>query len=319
MDEIKECKDEKIVNNENNCVMSENISLENSLKTEMLEHLVKSKAFFKSEQKNDPELSFDEKRIVALNLLEKNPSQFLARFGYYLKKEHLELFTKINDNYEISFYIKQLLRNFQLTSKGKTKLEIDVKNRRYEALKLLVEKGDYFSEIEMMKRNPLLYDHLVGRYLTDDEKKIRDNIDTQNITFVNLLMENIDRDIVRNFKRDQQNAENEIEEEYDSDENSDEDEKITSTIMKKENEKKWGEMSHPKDIYEAEENERQKDLFWYHISRNEQQILRQEFITNMYQSFLDGHDIDFDYRYFGKLKKQNSILNFNFPNVKNYY
>lgn len=301
MDENKECQEiEKMSTNEiiDN---SKNISKEDSLRNEMLDHLAKSKAFFKSQHKDDPELSIEEKRNVASNLLEKSYSQFLARFGHFLRREHLSFFEKFSDNdYEISFYLKRLERKFQKTWKGKTKLEIDVKNRRFEALKSLVEKGEYFSETEMMKRNPLLYDHLVGRYLTEDEKKVRDNIDTQNITFVNLLMESIERDIVRNFKKDQQDAEDEVEEECDSDEESEEEnflEKSKSSMKNKEGEKKWGELSNPKDIYEAEENERMKDLFWYQISKNEQQMLRQEFVSNMYQSFLDGHDIDFDYRY----------------------
>lgn len=298
MDEIRKNSD-----------ISENLPLQQEkeedspLKAEMLDHLAKSKAFFKSEQKNDPELSFDEKRNVASSLLMKNPSQFLSRFGHFLKKEHLDYFTKLSENnYELSFHINRLCRNFQLTSKGKTKMEIDVKNRRFEALKSLVDKGQYFSETEMMKRNPLLYEHLIGRYLTEDEKKARDNIDTENITFVNLLMESIDRNIVRNFKQDQQDAENDVEEECDSDEESEEEDEEEDDEDKckkgtKTEDKKWGEMSHPKDIYEAEENERQRDLFWYHIPQKEQQMLRQEFITNMYQSFLDGRDIDFDYRY----------------------
>lgn len=296
MDEIRKNSD-----------ISENLPLQQEkeedspLKAEMLDHLAKSKAFFKSEQKNDPELSFDEKRNVASSLLMKNPSQFLSRFGHFLKKEHLDYFTKLSENnYELSFHINRLCRNFQLTSKGKTKMEIDVKNRRFEALKSLVDKGQYFSETEMMKRNPLLYEHLIGRYLTEDEKKARDNIDTENITFVNLLMESIDRNIVRNFKQDQQDAENDVEEECDSDEESEEEDEEEDDEDKckkgtKTEDKKWGEMSHPKDIYEAEENERQRDLFWYHIPQKEQQMLRQEFITNMYQSFLDGRDIDFDY------------------------
>ena len=290
-----------IITAKNDSSATQNPCLENCpAQNEMLVHLAHSRAIFKSQQKDEPELSFEEKKTIALNLLEKSPFQFLCNFGRFLKEEHLSYFEKIkSDNYEISFYLKRLHRYFNRSTRKK-----DVKNRRYEALKSLVEKGEYFSETEMMKRNPLLYDQLVGRYLTEEQKKVRDNIDTQNITFVNLLMESIDRDIVRNFKQDQQDAEDEVDEECDSDEESEEEnntegksilEEKKDFVEKKAN-KNWGEMSHPKDIYESEKHQKQRNLFWYQIPSNEQNMLKQEFVSNMYQSFLDGRDIDFDYR-----------------------
>lgn len=56
-------------------------------------------------------------------------------------------------------------------------------------------KGDqYFSEIEMMKRHPLLYEQLVGQYLTGEEKRERDKYEMkENVTFVKILMEGIER------------------------------------------------------------------------------------------------------------------------------
>lgn len=47
----------------------------------------------------------------------------------------------------------------------------------------MVEEGSYFTESEMRNRNPLLYEELVGKYLTPDERRERlNNIDTTNIT-----------------------------------------------------------------------------------------------------------------------------------------
>ena len=37
-----------------------------------------------------------------------------------------------------------------------------IRNRRYEAMKELLSKGDYFSDDEMKRRDPLLYDQMVG-------------------------------------------------------------------------------------------------------------------------------------------------------------
>lgn len=329
-------KDDKMVIAAEDCSAITNPSQENDdLQNEILNHVSHSRAIFKCQHKDEPELSFEEKKTIALNLLEKSPPQFLARFGNFLKLEHLSYFRNISNDYEISFYLKRLQRYFDREQR-----QVDVKNRRYEALKSLVEKGEYFSETEMMKRNPLLYDQLVGRYLTEEEKKARDNIDTQNITFVNLLMESIERDMVRNFKQGQQDAEDEIDEECDSDEeegnkcesreanevesdneeefDSDEESEGENNSVKKEKAaertkseekrenfqeknviKNWGEISQLKDTYESEKHEKQqRDLFWYQIPGNEQQMLKQEFVSYMYQSFMDGRDLDFDYRYF---------------------
>lgn len=49
-------------------------------------------------------------------------------------------------------------------------LQATVRNRRLEALKRLSEKGAYFSDKEMKRRNPLLFEELVGQFLTNDQK-----------------------------------------------------------------------------------------------------------------------------------------------------
>lgn len=67
--------------------------------------------------------------------------------------------------------------------------QVGIKNRRFEALKKMVEEGSYFTETEMRNRNPLLYEELVGKYLTPEERKERlNNIDTANITYVLFIL-----------------------------------------------------------------------------------------------------------------------------------
>ncbi|NWH82408.1 CCD97 protein, partial [Piaya cayana] len=39
-----------------------------------------------------------------------------------------------------------------------------LRNRRYAALRRLIQEGDYFSEEAMRAREPLLYHHYIGRY-----------------------------------------------------------------------------------------------------------------------------------------------------------
>jgi hypothetical protein len=47
-----------------------------------------------------------------------------------------------------------------------------------------VKEGIYFSEKEMKQRNPLLYEQLVGQYLTKKEAEDRKNADMADIRYV---------------------------------------------------------------------------------------------------------------------------------------
>ncbi|XP_071649771.1 coiled-coil domain-containing protein 97-like [Temnothorax longispinosus] len=259
------------------------------LKNELLDHLANSKAIFKSQQKGEPELTFEEKRAIAGKLLEKSHCLFLSKFGHYLKVEHLEYFSKSQD-YETVYHVNRLRRYFDNSTR-----HIDVRNRRYEALRTLIEKGDYFSECEMMKRNPLLYEHLVGQYLTEEEKKARDTIDTQSANYVDILMETVERDKLQKRLKSQQKEEDEVREENDSDDDNDDNSRtsiVSETDFDKPNRHQWGE-----DLDEVKDKnkDRDKKLRSSKISNQEIKLLRQEFVTNMYQSFLDGKDRDFDY------------------------
>lgn len=259
---------------------------ESPMKNEILDSVANSSAVFKSQQKDEPELTIEEKYKIANNLLDKSHVLFLSKFGKYLNVKLLDYFTETND-YELTHYVKKLKRYFNNETR-----DIDIKNRRYEALKLLIEKQDYFSEIEMMKRNPLLYDHLIGKYLTEDDIKTRDDLDTKNITFVNLLMEKIDRDGIKCLKKKQQDDEDEVFEEFDSDSDESDDEEKNNI--------KWGEMdgcSGNKLEDDNKINNSKKNIQCFDIDYEEQQMLKKEFITYMYQSFLDGNDKDFDYRF----------------------
>nr|CAD7576124.1 unnamed protein product [Timema californicum] len=188
-----------------------------------------------SQQIGEPELTFVQKRKIAEDLLSKNSGQFLARFGQFLEPQHLKCFDITNEDgmdYEVQYYLKQLQRFH-----NKSKMRVVIKNRRYEALKKLVNEGTYFSDEEMKKRNPLLYDRLVGCYLSGLE------IHDQHLQ----AMSNIKRS-VGGIEEDADNL----------------------------------------DKSKAHKNQRM-------ISRKERELLRDEFVTSMYQSFLDGKDVDFDY------------------------
>ena len=51
-----------------------------------------------------------------------------------------------------------------------SKFRITVRNRRYAAMQELRHSGTYFSEKEMERRDPLLYDQLIGRHQTEEER-----------------------------------------------------------------------------------------------------------------------------------------------------
>lgn len=271
-----------------------------NLEVELLNYLAESDANFKSQQKDDPELTFEEKRTIANNLLQKSHCLFLAKFGHYLREEHLKYFDNVKDeNYEISYHINRLRRHLNNSIRQR-----DIKNRRYEALKKLIEEGEYFSECEMMKRNPLLYEQLVGQYLTKKQKETRDNIDMKSTTFVHLLMESIERDWAKEHEKLQKEEEDNVLEENDSDDDNDDDDEdidencsLKQSNLKTKPNKSWGELS---DVQVNKEDENEtKHIYKYisKISNKEKEILKEEFVTHMYQSFLEGKDPDFDYRY----------------------
>lgn len=270
------------------------------LEEEMLNYVSNSTAIFKSQQKEEPELTLEEKRVIAKKLLEKSCCLFLSKFGHYLKEEHLEYFNQKED-YETAYHVNRLRRYFNNLTR-----HVDVRNRRYEALKMLIEKGEYFSEYEMMKRNPLLYEHLIGQYLTEEEKKARDSINIHNTNYVDVLMETIERDKLQKHLTSQQKEEDNVREENDSDDddNDDDNDEKNSVISKTSSSNeptrfRWG--GYLNENIDNNDKSRDKLLqnskVRHKISSDEIQLFRQEFLTNMYQSFLDGKDKDFDYRY----------------------
>ncbi|GLV33118.1 uncharacterized protein CBL_10465 [Carabus blaptoides fortunei] len=283
---------------------------------QMIEHLIKSEdAYFKSQQRDEAELSSKQKQEIAETILAKSKANFLARFGKNLKQEHLEYFTAYvndeNEGYEINFYLSDLKRYFT-----KTKRETDIRNRRYDALKKLIDANNYFSETEMMKRNPLLYDQLVGRYLSEEERKTRDNIDTKNITFVNLLLESIDRDTTRKRQKQQQDDEDCAMEEVEEEDSASEDEDVQKGLKESVDDNSWDDEIPSTSRwggFEDEEPEPEPPISRFNfnphtllagaeprkdivmITATERQLLKEEFKSVMYQNFLDGNDVDFDY------------------------
>lgn len=154
------------------------------VKQSMLDRLACSNAHFKHQQRGELDLPYEEKLQIARNLLDSNPTVFLARFGKHLIADDLLLFNSLSDDYIIKFHIGEIRKRLN----GKNH-QTAVKNRRYEAMKRLMAGGEYFGDDEMKQRDPLLYEEMVGQYLT--EKEIDDQVDKSDLSLSNVLLKHL--------------------------------------------------------------------------------------------------------------------------------
>ncbi|KAH9422100.1 coiled-coil domain-containing protein 97 [Dermatophagoides pteronyssinus] len=158
------------------------------IKNKIIETISNEKnAFFIHQQRDDPDLSLNEKRIIVENLLESNRFLFLQRYGQYLDMKALTYFQSNDTCEEIQIQLGILKTKIQ--SKNKM-----LRNRRYQALQDLL-KGTYFSHSEMQSRNPYLFEQMIGRYMNEQERKELQNSNYQQnydrIGFSSYLFETI--------------------------------------------------------------------------------------------------------------------------------
>ncbi|XP_037961081.1 coiled-coil domain-containing protein 97 [Teleopsis dalmanni] len=291
---------------------------------------------FKSQQIDDPELQRNEKVDIAKEIYSKNRQTFLMRFGCFLNAEQLTNFAnilmlehtdnalKMDENYE---EMRLLLTDFQ--HKLHTR-ELAIKNRRYVALQNLIEKGEYFSEYEMMIRAPELYQELVGQYLSKSEKDIRDSYDVKNTSFSGILWHTVQRKEMQELltAADESNrrendftaqqraiilpnaAEAQIIETDSSDECTNDAYTEASDNSVDVNvppafRQQWGNFddekvacseSRERKTFEPKQSPKNNiDANRSFITAGERNLLRQEFVDIMYEQFLSGKDKDFDY------------------------
>lgn len=255
--------------------------------TDIVDYLVRcAKVSFKNAHVDQKEIRTRDKIQMACDLFRHSPTEFLLQFGKYLAPNHIEYFEKYEPECGNNGYhecIKKLKQYHTDDARHKR-----IRNRRYNALKKLQEDSDYFSEKQMMYRSPLLYEQLVGQYLTEAERKERDGVDTENLTFLNLILETVDRNQMRETKNEQMLEEdlesmdlNKAKEKNDSDE-SDDDEQYKK--------QQWGEFDTPcKEV-----SFKPKVQAPQTISAPERRLLKEEFFQEMYCSFVEGRD-DIDY------------------------
>ncbi|XP_014251971.1 coiled-coil domain-containing protein 97 [Cimex lectularius] len=246
-----------------------------SLKISLLNRISENnEAHFKSQQVGDPDLTTHEKFTIAKGILDKSKALFLSKYGKYLLDEHLKYFEG-SDDYEINFYLNEL-------QKGKKKLENKalIRNRRLEALRQLCTEGEYFSDMEMKRRNPLLFEELVGQYLTDKERsELEENTQPSDKSFSSIFFNIIEKNVMDSKLKQ------EIREDFNSMEPF-----LTLALPTKSS--NWGEITEdaPSSSKKVLENSRQEDM-----SNNAKALLVNEFRSRVYSDFLGGKDEEFDY------------------------
>lgn len=275
-------------------VLPQKVKNEAILRSELIDHLVKQKqVFFCYQQNGDPDFTYEERKSIAEDLLDKNILKFLHRFGRFLSLTHLKYFEEIKNLPQtgIDKCNKKELCIF-LDSLKKNKNNKIIKNRRYYAMKN--NYTDYFNEREVMSRQPLLYEHLIGQYMTDSEKRKRDSVAAYTC-FSDVLLAGIhDKQVAELCKKQKTDWLNT---------NSDSDSEITSletqsnqTVIDenlfpqipKSYSMHWGEFSD--DNNPSSDNNHQN-----YITAEEKYQLRKEFFGIMESNFLDGLDSSFNY------------------------
>lgn len=253
---------------------------------DIIDYLVRcAKISFKNARVDESEIRTSEKIKMACDLYNRSPTDFLLQFGKYLAPYHISYFDNLHisslDDHKFRECIEQLKIYHSDKSRHKR-----VRNRRYNALQKLKTESDYFSEKQMMYRNPLLYEQLIGQYLTDEEIKERDNVDNENLTFLNMILETVDRNEMREMKNEQM-----LEEDTESIKITNDDEDSSSDSFKHRTKKQWGDFDTP-DTRPSYMPEKRKQCM---ITAPERNLLREEFLQEMYSSFIEGRDEDFDY------------------------
>lgn len=227
----------------------------------LVEAVALSGYLVKSQQIGEAELTLNQRREELLQQYNSRPLVFLEKYHNCLKPEHLAAFAHVASDPRTQYYSKVIQRR-ATGCPNKTR----VKNHRYAALRALQKDGDYFSEEQMRRREPLLYEQYIGQYLTDEEVLERSQEAMQEGQpegsggLAHLLLNSYQERLIQSRMQEEQEREDGAQEEEDDDEEED-------------------------DIQAQE----------WEPTVEEKAQLREEFISQMHQRFLDGKDKDFDY------------------------
>lgn len=259
--------------------------LSQQVELDMFTKVMRSGLTIKSQQRGDPDLTQEEKFEALQTLLYEKPGAFLMRFGKVLDDKELAWFDRLSaTNFEVDFRVKELRKNLAMSSKSRENV---VKNRRFEYLKELMDSSSYFSEEEMRNRNPLLYEHYIGQYLSEEERQLLDNNVTSDMTLSGMILKKMELDRRSELLSQQQETEaGQIVESDSSDSSESED---------------------TEDEREMEENLGMKLSTDPATAGREKEMLKEEFLKAMQLRFLNGEERDFDYSKVDSNEKYDSI------------
>ncbi|XP_007941331.1 coiled-coil domain-containing protein 97 [Orycteropus afer afer] len=221
-----------------------------------------------SQQQGEPDLTEQEKVAILGQLYREKPLVFLERFRTGLREEHLGCFGHLRGDHRADFYCAEVAR--QGTARPRA-----LRNRRYAALRELIQGGEYFSDEQMRFRAPLLYEQYIGQYLTQEELRARapapqapkpGSPGNPACPLSDLLLQSYQEWELQQRLLQQQEEEEACLEEEEEEEDSNEEDRSSS-----------------------------KDSEAWIPDSEERLILREEFTSRMHQRFLDGKDGDFDY------------------------
>ncbi|XP_014323465.1 coiled-coil domain-containing protein 97 [Myotis lucifugus] len=246
---------------------------ENAAVSAMLHAVAASHLPVCSQQQGEPDLTEQEKVAILGQLYHEKPLVFLERFRTGLREEHLACFGHLRGDHRADFYCAEVAR--QGTARPRT-LRTRLRNRRYAALRELIQEGEYFSDEQMRFRAPLLYEQYIGQYLTQEELSARTpahqppkpgSPGTPPCPLSDLLLQSYqEQELQQRLLQQQEEEEACLEEEEEEEEDSD-----------------------------KEDQSPGKDSEAWVPDSEERLILREEFTSRMHQRFLDGKDGDFDY------------------------
>uniref|UniRef100_A0A3Q3FAW4 Coiled-coil domain containing 97 n=1 Tax=Labrus bergylta TaxID=56723 RepID=A0A3Q3FAW4_9LABR len=175
---------------------------------------------------------------------------------YHVREHTLNSFAHVCSDPRTQHYSKVIERRAAACT-NRTR----VRNQRYAALRALQREGQYFSEEQMRTREPLLYEQYIGQYLTDEEVSAMQD-DAQGAPaggaggLAHLLLNSYQERLIQNRLQEEQEREEGAQE---------------------------------------EEEEDEEEVSGWEPSPEEKALLREEFISQMHQHFLDGKDKDFNY------------------------
>jgi hypothetical protein len=238
-----------------------------TLELDMFKRIIASGCSIKSQQRGEPDLTETELSEELQIILCQKPGSFLMRFGKHLNESDLKLFE--TSDYEVGFRVKELQQNLQKTSRACSKA---IKNRRYVHLEQLMSGSDYFSEEEMQRREPLLFEHYIGQFLSDEEKLQMQDDNKSEMKLSSMILKNMEVNQREKLLEEQRDKEqDQLEESDDSSDEEDTDKGDSVTFA-------------PMELSTRPETAAREKL-----------MLRREFLSVMQTSFLEGRDKDFDY------------------------